>query len=460
MNSKGYFFSFFLAVALIACNKDNTPDEITSIEAGNTYVSASISFAQPKAMALPDSYSSDGTYNGIGLVNTIDLYLVSADGTADAKRFEPTDFTINTTGATLTLNQPFKTTSGNKTIYMVINSPNALATTAPNDNDLWDIEGLATSGSDETASSDLITMTGKTMATILPNITEQAASSGQNMLSINVTRLASKVIVTTTASPDVISNGVRIGAISNVTYSVAQGTKKVYFMAKPDYTTYGSEYVPTAEDDYNTNAPIYYDYSDLFTPSPVPVKPSNYKALAGKLLFENTHAEGSYRTGNTAYVLIKAVFTPDPSAIADGGTLEDGTFYVGADGNIYSSMDAALSAVADQDVSLYSYGEVIYYVWINPDNVEMPENSPVLRNNIYHINITGFHSIGWNWNPLYPEDMNVGVAGGNPDDIPDNYREPSPPIEPAAPLEPDESRMTATVNLLKWAEHSNNVDVY
>jgi hypothetical protein len=163
-----------------------------------------------------------------------------------------------------------------------------------------------------------------------------------------------------------------------------------------------------------------------------------------------------YRKGNTAYVLIRATYTPNPTAIADGGTLTDGTFYVGGtDGKIYSTAAAATDVTkggtAYQDVATYTNGKVLYYVWLNPDDIQKPINSPVLRNNIYHININSFKKLGVNWNPLTPDIT-------NPDPQPDG-NEPDNPVIPTDPISVTDTYMSVNVEVLNWSTHSYDVDL-
>lgn len=51
---------------------------------------------------------------------------------------------------------------------------------------------------------------------------------------------------------------------------------------------------------------------------------------------------------------------------------------------------------------------MVYYAWINPNTAD-PSNSyvsPVLRNNIYHMHITGFTKMGLSAIPFVPEQPN------------------------------------------------------
>lgn len=460
MNLKTFLIASIIGSSFLACSNDDVTD-VSGEKGTPTYMNLAISF--PKATgtkALPGDYNPDGDYEGNDGVQTLDIYMIGMDKTVEAKRFTGSD--ISSTGTVVSPSQPFRTTSGRKTVYVVINSPSPLRTTAPLDDDLLDIAGLAKITTENNVSYDVITITGKSAPIyIAPDITAQAVSNGNNRVSIQTTRIASRVIVTSTASADMLDeNNVKIGTVSDVTYSVAQGTNKVYFLPQTNYLTWGSTYVP-ALGDYTTEAPKYYDYSDLSTPTAVPVKPTaadGYKSLPGKFLFENTHTEGDvkssqYKKGNTAYVLVRAKFTPEPSTIADGGTLVNGTFYVGeSDGKIYSSKEAAQDAVQNQKVALYQGGKMLQYAWLNPDNITTPLNSPVVRNNVYHINISAFKKIGLNWNPLVPDP-------GNPDPKPGNPDEPDTPIDPTDPLSPEQTYMTVDITVLNWTSHSYDIEL-
>jgi len=466
-----YLLTFIAGLGLMACS-DTTEVGIDDAEQGvPTYMTLSIQLpGSPSSRALPEDCNPDGDYEGNDGVETLDVYIVSGDGTIDPYRFAGDGLAAIDASGIIEPSQPFRTTSGTKTIYVVVNSPTPLnANLVTVDTALISVNGLAELRTVDGTTYDVITMTGKvTGVSILPDITQQAVVGGENRVTIDVTRMASRAIVTSTAANTITDdNGTTIGTLSDVTYSIAQGTDSIYFLPRANYVTYGYNYVPETDAQYIAQAEQYYDYSDLLTPSPVPAQPAaadGYKSLPGKFLFENTHASGDlrttqYRKGNTAYVLVRATFTPDPGAIADGATLTNGTFYVGqSDGLIYSSRQAAQAAVQNQRVALYENGKMLYYAWLNPDNISLPLNSPVIRNNIYHVNITGFSRIGYNWNPLYPEDPD-SPNPANPDPKPSNPDEPESPIDPTDPLSPEQTYMTVEVNILNWLVHSYDIQL-
>ena len=67
------------------------------------------------------SYTHLDVYKRQGLdsLQTLDVYMESADGTIEAKRFTGVD--ISHMGTVVSPSQPFRTTSGYKTIYIVVN---------------------------------------------------------------------------------------------------------------------------------------------------------------------------------------------------------------------------------------------------------------------------------------------------------------------------------------------------
>lgn len=200
-----------------------------------------------------------------------------------------------------------------------------------------------------------------------------------------------------------------------------------------------------------------------------------------------TAAESGYRKTNTAYILVRGILTPKVYVDANGTFVKNDAlaakdFYLGANGVVYASKDCvqdpAKKGVKGQTAQLYKGGKTLYFVWVHPDKLSGTLNSPVDRNNIYHVQLKGVASWGANWNPLvpYPKgtpelDPNTGKpkdpANGNktpnnpnnPDDRPnDNPFEPvNPPVNPFENLTPTETWMAAEVTILPWAVHSYEV---
>ena len=445
-----------------------------------------------------------------------------------------TDYIINKTSTTITLvpqtSAAIRTTAGTKKVYVVVN-PTAEVTAHLNKTPVAEFEkkyqevalNSANSGTNTTVSTSaqkLATKNGVADETIvmtnvapqslevLPNISveQTIAATPKNRASLQVERAVARVMVTTDkASYDIpTTNTVGasiLGTISNITWVLAQGENSLFVQRKSDWATPNYGWIPSDDATYWGNAGSKYDYSGLFenrsnkfggTDVPTMTDYATNKVgkitadldanLSGKFVLPTTHLEGvkaasNYKKGNTVYALIRAQFTPTSQAYADGGsyTEEGNDFYVGENGKFYTSaansQDPAKGGVASQKVTKYVGGKVLYYAWANPDVVPDWYNSPVIRNNVYHIHITGFKNLGTNWNPLFPEDPN-GSTITNPDPkpivtVPDPsdpenqivIPEPENPINPKDPLTTLETWMSVDVTVLPWQLHSYNVEL-
>ncbi|MBF0647964.1 Mfa1 fimbrilin C-terminal domain-containing protein [Dysgonomonas sp. GY75] len=491
-----FLTGLILLTGFTACSTDEGTGKEGTVPGGTTHMGLMLSLVQNRSVKAADDpdYNAAGQYSGVTEIVTLDLYLLSSDGATllDARRFGTSDFLFgaNPDGSdAIKLTTPFKTIPGDKQMVVILNSPEPLLTAIPGNDYLYTLSSTLPLSSlariDQSSSvttpegltiyADLLTLSGKSNTfSIQDGISaEDVTASGKNMIALNVTRIPSRAIVTTSAPADVVNtDGVKLGTISNITYSVAQGAKAVYLFpqtnADGSTKTWGSDYLPGVGVDYTSTAAAYYDYTDLQNlTDAVPAKPSDgsHITFPGKFLLENTHQRGTdasnsqYRKGNTAYILVRATFTPDPSQIRDGGALTGGTFYVGdADGHIYSSIQKAqdyTTGVQNQPVSTYTGGKVLYYIWLNPDNIAKPVNSPVIRNNIYHVNINSFKRIGVNWNPLIPSGPDVPY---NPDPKPSGP-EPENPVDPNGPLSSDDTYMSVDIKVLMWTVHTYDIDL-
>lgn len=375
--------------------------------------------------------------------------------------------------------------------------------------------------------SIVMTTTEPDVLTVVDGVSEEETINEalkENRASVTVERAVARVMVTIKevptggyAIPDPNTNGAtNLGILSGITWVVAQGENSLYVQHKKnnpwEWATPNWDWVPTTSEFYaqgtdgSATGNQKYDYSGLFEErnnsfggTTVPTY-EDYAAnkgeepieletrwLAGKFVLPTTHLyaappavganyDGGYKKGNTAYVLIRAKFTPEDAAFADDATAKatDGTFYVGKDGKFYTSETNAKDA-GNSEVAKYVEGKVLYYAWLNPDRIQNNwYNSPVLRNNIYHIHINGFRNLGTNWNPLYPEDPDNpvmipdpnnpgGLIPSNPDPRPvpedPEVKEPENPIDPEDPLTTPETWMSVDVSILPWKVHSYEVSL-
>ena len=382
---------------------------------------------------------------------------------------------------------------------------------------------------------DVILMTGEEVYPVIDdNVSATEAVSGyKNCPELSVKRAVARVLVTTAATSfdfkGVNPNNGNIEAsaikVSNLTYVVAQGENKFYFSDdlvsrfSPAY-----EIVPS-NDDYWTenfqasyqNVGSHYDYSGLWKNTAgasakvkgitVPTRTvfnanaadelTNVtndlnEGLKGEFILPTSHyyntdrAQSKYRKGNTAYILVRGFLTPKYVVQADGSVVDGATLpanadlYLGANGVFYADQatvrNTAKKGVAGQTAQLYKARKVLYFAWINPDNLATNKvvNSPVIRNNVYHVQIKGITKVGANWNPLVPtlDPHNPKIADPNdpdnpinnnpinPDPRPNNnpYEPTDPPINPQDHLSIKDTWMSVNVDILPWAVHSYEIE--
>lgn len=183
-----------------------------------------------------------------------------------------------------------------------------------------------------------------------------------------------------------------------------------------------------------------------------------------KFITETTHQFGDkleadggtapftgYRKGNTTYVIIAAQITPQGNALAEGQTYTAGNdlFYGVQDKKFYADKATAQAnnapSVAFTDgrdnVIKYAKGICYYVAWLNPDNATDPVKSPILRNNIYHVNIKAIKKLGYSGNPFDP----TNKTPKDPDDkTPD----------PKETLYPIDTYMSVEISVVNWGVHS------
>lgn len=366
-------------------------------------------------------------------------------------------------------------------------------------------ENLSTAGMKKLAKQeggkDVIMMSNSEMCTInvLPNVTYAeaiASSSPKNRATAKVKRAAARVVLTTSENEFSITNestGEVIGKVKDIKYAVAQGEKSLFIQQKIEggiIKTPAYDIITTgllSDPATMQNMDDHYDYSDLFVKNRVATK-AVYGNLDSKKIGElsmpaflleanhkrNTNSgktpatyDGGFFRGNTPYILVRAKFEPEAAAFAPGnskGEMVEGTFYLGTTtGKLYSKLenvkDPAKGGLAGQKHLTYKAGKVLYYAYVNPDIVERPKtlNAPAFRNNVYHVHIKSIKKLGFNWNPLYPENPDTEHPV-NPDPKPKDD-DPTPPVKPNDPLGDKDIYMSVAVQVLKWNVHSYEVDL-
>lgn len=441
-----------------------------------------------------DNYNRQGEYAGVDHIKSLTLYIIDDDKPAEKPEFQHfPETSLHLDGATGKVTMaPFRTKSGNKTVYAVINITNAIKSdlgAATNkttfeaaykrDYEAFSADPIALLSGDK----DVIVMTGKPVTQeIKPNVSALNAPAVNNV-AITVSRAASRVSVTTTAAEKTSGSGVyeikatitggqtkKFGEISNLRWSVGQYEKKFFLLQKDDRKSPSYDWIPS-KTTWESQAPNMYNYSELAEAKFLPVtRVASYgidqvRDIKYKYISETTHAKetvpskpetSGYRKGNTTYVLIKGKFTPADDMWAPGekaNAANDGTLYYGlATQKFYRSEQKAKDAGnAANKVVTYKKGMVFYFLWVNPDKVDMTKwaMSPVYRNNIYNVDIKSFQNIGLSGNPINPDPDDPDKPDPDDPDKPD----------PDEPLPTEKTFMVATITITPWTWHNYSIDL-
>lgn len=359
---------------------------------------------------------------------------------------------------------------------------------------------------DDGADKDIILMTGKSAETeIESGITQAVAATGsKNRVNVEVRRNFSRVLTTfggtltgtgasTAGRTFEIKDGggVLQATLSDIKWYVGQYEKTSYLLPLDgkimvadvksphwDFTTVNNNDFITETATSEPNK--YYTYVGtrataakdlLITPATKNVANlTTREMLMGmKFITETTHQKGGkigtmpetgYRKGNTTYVMVTATCTPAPATLATGETYTAGNdlYYSRTTGKFYGNKTNAEAASTDPDggtgtkdgVITYKGGKMYYFVWVDPDATDPKNwiNSPIVRNNIYHINVTAFLKFGFSGNPYNPDPDDPDDPDPDPDD---------PTPDPDDPIYDEDTYMSAKITVMKWGVHSFDI---
>lgn len=542
---KKQFFAAAMILALgagfTACSNDDLGKQEGKEVARNADTYMSVSFTLPKASATraaadgqdnaePD-FNYIGTWNGADEIKSVNIYVF--DGTAANNKLEALEKVssplVTTVDGNLVVKspQPFKISAGQKRVFVVVNPTDETdahlnvvknVTTLQTFSNKYAAEVLSLTlptGTVATASTvaemlakrtdnkEAITMTGSYADKMLDSgvSSSEAASGAKNNVDLTVKRVVASVVVSSKEAsytfgandPNTSTIKADFVKVSDLSYVVAQGEKKLYLVQASNTTTTDGaafktpsySYISDA-DNYDTTAPTWYDYSGLkaneagrktdglavhtlndhTTTGLTPKFTKSVFVLPTVHKFNTDREQSGYRKGNTPYVLVRGYLTPE-KVVGTAGVLENGEdlaqdadlYYGETTGFFYKtsadSQDATHKGVKGQKVRKFKKRVVLYWAWLNPDNNNV--NSPVIRNNIYNIHITAIKNLGGNWNPLVPKDQTNPNPKPNPTPD-DNPNEPdTPPVKPEDPLTLDKTWMSTNVTVLPWQVHSHEI---
>lgn len=499
-----------LGLGLTGCS-DDVSDANEPGAKGTTYASLSIAFPKTAATkaGLPGDYNENGKWKGRDVVEKITVFLVNESlGTIDHTSFTENQFAGIDEYGKLKPSLAIKATPGEKVkAYVVINDvkekvTNALKNVTPKNFATAFSEAATAIASEVSAyntdkEKDVILMTNTvepTAVTLKAGVTEAEAKVGTvNLIQVQVQRVVSRAIVTiksdfTNTIEVADANGVKGSTITitDVKYGVGQSNRKFFILQDENFRT------PNPVYDYKpgTVDASMFDNSGLAAAAMTAVSSIENKDNAnvvaalgaetpGKFVLPVTHKKTDYVKGNTTYFEIQVTFTPD-KVDGDVDYTPGNTVYLGAnDGKFYTTREKAEEESGQKSTCYKGIGNTEnggaiakYIVWLNPDVIpgtggDKASQSPTVRNQVYHVHITGFKKIGVPNNPLnpgipedptkpYDPDNNPITPGTADPNDPDN---PSNPIDPTHPLETEDTYLSVEITVLPYTVHSYEVDL-
>lgn len=451
------------------------------------------------------NFNSIGEYIGRDKLDNVNVYVINLpEETVDMMQFNNAQVTEDPDQNADTKDfrtEAWKTTAGDKIVYVYANIKGTDIETALNaatsktafEEVNKQAFALTENGAVKAAyakfegGKDIIAMnsTEGVALTVKPGIKKTVAEDGtDNCAKATVRRLVGQAAVTAVADKFEIKDGENVlVTLSNLQWDVMQFEKETFLAPQP--TVDGKDakltefckspsfdFITIATNYTTTDAGAKYAYR-AFTGEPVKKftrdadNTKNVTAIVAnpmKFITETTHQFGDkleadggtapftgYRKGNTTYVIIAAQITPQGKALAEGQTYTAGSdlFYGVQDKKFYADETAAKNANKStselgenrDNVIKYAKGICYYVAWLNPDKVTDPVKSPVLRNNIYHVNINAIKKLGYSGNPFDP----TNKTPKDPDDkTPD----------PKETLYPIDTYMSVEINVVNWGVHS------
>lgn len=131
-------------------------------------------------------------------------------------------------------------------------------------------------------------------------------------------------------------------------------------------------------------------------------------------------------------------------------------YYCEDDGEIFDTARAAYFYYKGFPKNLRKYdgGRMVYMLPLNRQldaTKKFVNYCDTRRNNIYDITIDGIDDIGYNYDPVDPDDPNVPKPEDNPFE---------PPADPQIPVEPADYLMRIKAKVLRWNHVEKHYDLW
>lgn len=521
-----FLLAAVIALGFAACNnKEDVPNTGGGTTEGTTYMSVSFRIDDGVMTRAEDGkHNTQGNWEGRDKFNNVSIYLVE-DNKVSLKEMSMSELTRPSSAQDgVYATQPWKTTAGEKTVYVVLNNNGAIKVA---------LDGAMTSGKTafdaayknayemlslgkvntayakvDNDKKDVILMTGYPTTQIITDGVKAIETATKNRVKVSLRRVVSRVAVSMNKTLDYSENSplevktkedVVIGHLKNLAWTPMQYEVKsnLLWQAIDGSDSYTADLVKSWPDafayvpnnNFKTEASKYYDYTRKTEALPIRTdfeRTTQEATIAYitdaeknnmEFITETTHTYGvklddgssatktGYRRGNSTYVMVTGTFAPAEAAWANDTEKDEYASRVGADPNATIDLywgvvkgkfyvdearakadNPIMNPEPGQDgIIKYTAGKMYYFAWVNPNTNQVTTwvNSPVVRNNIYHVNIAGFENIGLYHNPYDPNDP-------GDDDDPD-------PKDPDDPLYDTETFMITEITVINWGMHSYDI---
>lgn len=430
---KGNLFAMALAAFVFAsCSSEQDVEKPEVVGGSDTYSAVSISFPQTMGLRIDDPAAANVKESK---VTSVGVYIIDdLSGFMHKGLFTSGSFTA--AGDKYTLTTAIKTTTGSKSIYVVLN-PNATLQGAI---DVQKGGIFGDSPYDGTADDAFVSTEDVVMASVVATSTVLTVKSASEALAapqaITVQRNAAKIAVKKKdANVTVIG-----GSVDNLQFALLAQSKKSYLVQRGG-KTYATVVTPAKAVTFLTADNAY--FTKVATPSTwinINDNTAANNALNGYYALENVNNVNM--VGNTTAAIIKARFKPTDNTVVVGyaanGTRTLGSIVAGASFYVKKSDNtfwnetayaaALLNGFTDAHFSLkYDAGTSYYRIWVQ----DASNQKGVLRNNYYVLSVNKITGPGLPY-----------VPGVDPLD-------PTNPVDPNLPVEED-TYVSVEVTVLPW----------
>lgn len=438
MNTKFYTILIAAGLAFGACKKDSAPQASATAEGRDTKISLAIPL--PKEITTYAADDANATDDEVK-INRVDVFIYDNGG-----NYGLTYASINvadmvkTNGTYAVANITAKT--GKKLVYVGVNLPQAV------------VDELKTSyvNVKKAFNANLTELAGASgVAMFNQAVQEHELTDGVNLITVPVTRLVSKIVVSQKAS---LALSVAGGTLSDLKFAMGNTNTRMFVAPLVNWVDPNH-----AESSYAAGL-----FSTVNTANYVAVNAGGTAILTANKQYAQENTSAMHRHMEVTYASVSAKFSP--AAFEDNTATQnaDGTFYaVFTTGGTYyfktaanaDAFIAANSATAAPAKLTYTGGICYYRIYLNPDGgVATGGKYDVVRNVLYNATIAKVNALGT------PGPNDIAGTPGTPTNpgAPVVAVNPTTPQSPVSPL--TDNVLSVEMKVTSWNVSTADYELY